>query len=282
MDFPGIRSFQPIFFHLSHIFLVSIVLEYNISGPVLFLQCCNCAHCFPVGLFGSEGTKRQGFGQEGLNAQKAMGECLFVTMKNSKCCGTTLKVLVFAILTQKTRGEHARHAMWSLNNSLILSIWAISHKCCGMKQGFSLVSSCFVCGFQLCHIPSFNNKFHTLIIKQMQLGADIQDKRKNPKYFDSFLWPVVHLRESTTNGLQTSKPNPVAEGNHSLVVQEAAWKDFLLLLKDSKTMAVLKLDWKASKQNIMVQVHRPSWQHCLPLEKPFLQVIPGFYSCIFE
>lgn len=156
--FPRHQKLPANFLPFVSLFLVSIVLEYNVSGPVLFLQCCNCAHCFPVGLFGSEGTKRQGFGQEGLNAQKAMGECLFVTMKNSKRCGSTLKVLVFAILTQKTRGEHARHAMWSLNNSLILSIWAISPKCCGMKQGFSLVSSCFVCGFQLCHIPSFNNK----------------------------------------------------------------------------------------------------------------------------
>lgn len=158
MDFPGIRSFQPIFFHLSHIPLVSIVLEYKVSGPVLLLQCCNCAHCFPVGLFGSEGAKRQGFGQEDLNAQKAMGECLLVTMKNSKWCGTTLKVLVFAILMQKRRGEHARHAMWSMSNSFISSLWTISPKCCGMKRGFSLASSCFVCSFQLYHIPTFNNK----------------------------------------------------------------------------------------------------------------------------
>lgn len=122
MDFPGIRSFQPIFFHLSYIPLVSVVLEYNISGPVLLLQCCNCAHCFPVALFGSEGTKRHGSGQEDPNAQKAMGECLLVTMKNSKCGGTTLKVLVFATLMQKRRGEHARHTMRSLNNSFIFSI----------------------------------------------------------------------------------------------------------------------------------------------------------------
>lgn len=158
MDFPGTRSFQSIFFHLSHIPLVSIVLEYNVSGPVLLLQCSNCAHCFPVGLFGSEGTKRQGFGQEDLNAQKAMGECLLVPMKSSKCHGTTLKVLVFAILMQKRRSERARRAMWSRSNSLIFSIWTISPKCCGMKQGFSLASSCFVCGFQLCHILSLNNK----------------------------------------------------------------------------------------------------------------------------
>lgn len=76
----------------------------------------------------------------------------------------------------------------------------------------------------------------------MQLWADIQDKQKSPKYLDSFLWPVVHLRESTTNGLQTSKPKPATEGNHSLVVQEEAWKDLLLLLKDSKAMAVLMLE----------------------------------------
>lgn len=76
--------------------------------------------------------------------------------------------------------------------------------------------------------------------------------------------------ESTTNGLQTSKPKLGTEGNHSLVVQEEAWKDFLLLLKDSKAMAVLMLDlWKANKQIIMVQVHRPTWQHCLPLWKTF-------------
>lgn len=40
--------------------------------------------------------------------------------------------------------------------------------------------------------------------------------------------------------------------------------------------------WKANKQKIMVQVHGPIWQHCLPLEKPLPQAISGLYYYIFE
>lgn len=46
---------------------------------------------------------------------------------------------------------------------------------------------------------TLTNKFHILIIKQMQLGADIQGNKKTSKYFDSFLWPVIHLGQSTNN-----------------------------------------------------------------------------------
>lgn len=48
---------------------------------------------FQWGCLVQKELKDTGFGQEDLNAQKAMGECLLVTIKNSKCCGTTLKVL---------------------------------------------------------------------------------------------------------------------------------------------------------------------------------------------
>lgn len=56
----------------------------------------------------------------------------------------------------------------------------------------------------------------------MQPGADIQGNKKTSKYFDSFLWPVIHMGESTTNLLQIHKSKPVAEGNHNLMLLEEA------------------------------------------------------------
>lgn len=60
----------------------------------------------------------------------------------------------------------------------------------------------------------------------MQLGADIQDNKKKPQVFWVISVACHSLRENTINPLQISKPKPVAEGNHNLMPQEEAWKDF--------------------------------------------------------
>lgn len=68
---PGVQCFMPFYF--------CIAVTVHIG--------------FQWGCLVQKELKDTGFGQEDLNAQKAMGECLLVTIKNSKCCGTTLKVL---------------------------------------------------------------------------------------------------------------------------------------------------------------------------------------------
>lgn len=146
------------------------------------------------------------------------------------------------------------------------------------KQGFSLASSCFVCGFQLCHIPSLNNKQIPHFDNKADATTSWYSRQEKKSQAFWFISVACHPSEGKHHQLT---PKPVTEGNHSLVVQEEAWKDFLLLLKDSKATAILMLDlWKANNHSPNPQTNMAtlsaSW-------KTFsLQVMSGLYSCTFE